>query len=255
MGEYSVYAQHLSGVIGDDTAIHIATDSGYLLPLNVDRTNFEKRFFEAQLDRIFEKAGGELDAMLADPAKFAYYDRAIITGRVAEVEAHNAVYKSVRAEKDKIIRAEIAEQQAAMKEEAAHQHTEEIKANAGIIADGGKFTVEKSQYSGKNNLLELFKLYDIEVPLATQGWFNNKLVSFEVSANGGYSYRSYQNKGRRTSYMSGIAHGKLSELADNSAPCSGDSSPLSSAYRMIMFFTARKVFSSVSGTGSGTSSV
>jgi hypothetical protein len=60
--------------------------------------------------------------------------------------------------------------------------------------------------------LELFALYGIDVPLATKGWFNNKLVRFEVTANGGYSYSSYQNKGRRTSYMGNAAHSKLNEL-------------------------------------------
>jgi hypothetical protein len=100
MGKYSVYAQHLSGVIGDDTTIHIGTDSSYLLPLNVDRTNFEKRYFESFIDRIFEKAGAQLDAALADPAKFANFQHAAITGRIDEAEAHNAVYKTIKTAKD-----------------------------------------------------------------------------------------------------------------------------------------------------------
>ncbi|GHU88162.1 hypothetical protein FACS1894202_03790 [Clostridia bacterium] len=212
MGKYSVYAQHLSGVIGDDTTIHIGTDSGYLLPLNVDRTNFEKRYFESFIDRMFEKAGAQLDAQLATPEKFAMYQQAAITGRIDEAETHNAVYKTFKAEKDGERRAEIAAQQAAAKQETVQKHVEEIKSNAEIIASGGKFEVVTSQYSGKNNLLELFALYGIDVPLATKGWFNNKLVRFEVTANGGYSYSSYQNKGRRTSYMGNAAHSKLNEL-------------------------------------------
>jgi hypothetical protein len=212
MGKYSVYAQHLSAVIGDDTLIYVGTNSGYLLPLGVDRTRFEERFFEAQIDRIFEQAGAQLDDALAAPEKFARYDWAAITGRFEETERHNAVYKSIKSEKDRERREEIAAQQAAAKKEAKSQYIEQFKTNAGIIASGGNFKVEAMPYSGKNNLLELFALYDIDVPLATKGWFNNKLVSFEVSANGGYTYRSYNNKGRRISYMGDAAHKKLNEI-------------------------------------------
>jgi hypothetical protein len=212
MGKYSVYARHLSGVIGDDTLIHVATNSGYLIPLGVDRAKFEERYFEAYIDNIFEKAGARLDAALADPAKFARYEWAAITGRIEETEQHNAVYKKIDAEKDRERREEIAARQAAIKKEAKGQYIERFKTNAGIIASGGNFKVEAMPYSGKNNLLELFALYNIDVPLATKGWLNNKLVSFEVSANGGYSYRSYNNKGRRISYMGDAARKKLNEL-------------------------------------------
>jgi hypothetical protein len=212
MGKYSVYAQRLSGVIGDNTSIHIATDSGYLLPLNVDRANFEKRYFEAYIDRVFEKANAQLDEALSDPAKFAYYQQAAITGRIGEAETHNVVYKQIKNAKDNERRNEVAARQAEAEKEKKQLHAAQIQENAGIIADGGNFTVETSRYSGRNNLLELFSLYDIDVPLATKGWFNNKLVSFEVSQNGGYSYRSYNNKGKRHSEMGEAAHIKLREL-------------------------------------------
>jgi hypothetical protein len=212
MGKYSVYAQRLSGVIGDNTSIHIATDSGYLLPLNVDRANFEKRYFEAYIDRIFEKANAQLDEALSDPAKFAYYQQAAITGRIGEAEAHNTVYKRIKNAKDNERRNEVAARQAEAEKEKKQLHAAQIQENAGIIADGGNFKVETSQYSGRNNLLELFSLYDIDVPLATKGWFNNKLVSFEANQHGGYSYRSYNNKGKRHSEMGDAAHIKLREL-------------------------------------------
>jgi hypothetical protein len=211
MGKYSVYAQHLSGVIGDDTTIHIGTDSGYLLPLNVDRTNFEKRYFESFIDRMFERAGAQLDAQLANPEKFAMYQQAVITGRIDEAEAHNAVYRTFKAEKDGERRAEIAEQQAAAAKEAKRRHTAEITANAETLASGGRFEVGASRYSGKNNLLELFALYGIDVPLATKGWLNKKLTRLEFSAHGGLSYSSYRNKNSK-SQMSDTAYTKLKEL-------------------------------------------
>jgi len=205
IGKYSVYAKHKKGSIGDRTLIYVGTDSGYLIPLYVDRTNFEEQFCEMQIDQLFENASEKLDDILDNPERWASYDMAAITRRFVETEQHNTVYKEIKSEKNRKSHEEKLT-------ESRNLYIEQLKTNADIIASGGNFKIGKMYYCGGNNLLKLFKMYGIAVPFATKGWFNRKLISFKAISDSNFSYTIYQRAGGRNSSMSDIARKKLIEL-------------------------------------------
>jgi hypothetical protein len=208
MGKYSVYAQHLSGVIGDDTLIHAATDSGYLISLGVSKTRFDEQFFEAQIDRIFEKAPQQLEAQLAEPETFARYEVAAITGRIPEAEAHNVPVRKLREEQRRERREEAENAEKEEQRQKAEKYDTRVDEIAAAIGQNKTIAVGYNEYEfdGKNPVLDLFKLYGIELPLRTQGWVNTGLAEITES---GYRYYSSKHKGNSTTFS-----GYLKRLRD-----------------------------------------
>jgi hypothetical protein len=212
MGKYSVYAQHLSGVIGDDTLIHVATDSGYLLSLGVSKARFDEQFIEAQIDRIFEKASQQLDAQLANPETFARYELAAITGRIAEVEAHNMPVRALQAEKNEARHTEAAIAEKEEQQQKLEKYNARIDEIATAIGENKTITVDhnESEFGGKNPVIDLFKLYGIDLPLRTQGWVKTGLVDISES---GHRYYSGKHKGKSNTFSGCLA--KLREAIKN----------------------------------------
>ena len=199
MGKYSIYAQHLSGVIGDDTLIHVGTDSGYLLPLGVSRTRFDEQFIESRIDNIFEKAPVLLEKALADPEQFARYDWGAITGRISEIEAHNAPVRKLREEKDRVRREEAAKAEKEEQRQKTEKYDARVDEIATAIGEGKTIAVgyKEHEFDGKNPVLDLFRLYGVELPLRTQGWVNTGLA--ELSGDG-YRYYKSKHKGNSTAF-------------------------------------------------------
>ena len=119
---------------------------------------------------------GEIKKMfnkdLADPDKWADYGFARVLNRMEEAEAHNKPISEKRQQQRKEREAErIA------KEKAENQRNDKIvqKAEQDLLAGN---EIENVSVGKRSLILQLFRNYDIELPLQTKGWVNNSLQSF-----------------------------------------------------------------------------
>ena len=163
---------------------------------------------ETELDEIIPQIAAQFERDMADPTKWAKYQHAAVVNRLDECEAHNAPIRERRnAESEK--RREEAElskkEDERLFQEKFDSRVDEI---ANAMVSGTTISVGYDEYAfgGKNPVLDLFKLYDIKLPLRTQGWVNTGLAEI---TDGGYRY--FSNKHKRNSSVIG---GYLKQLRD-----------------------------------------
>lgn len=163
---------------------------------------------EIELDELILKCAVQFENDLADPSKYALYQHAAVVNRLDECEAHNTPIRKQREEDRAQRRDEQArqdEQNRLLKQEKYDARVEEI---AKAVESGTMITVghDESAYEGKNPVLDLFKLYGIDLPLRTQGWVNTGLASITEQ-----SYQYYKGKHNGNSTMFG---GYLKQLRE-----------------------------------------
>ena len=203
-GKYQLYSREEHG----DTNFYFLTASGM-----VDRTSQyfrdewsdEQRKWvgvrptEAQLDEILPQIAMRFESDMANPTKWAMYQHAAVLNRIDDAEAHNVPVRELR-EVEREQRREAAEQE---KQEQERQfqvkYDSRIDEIAKAIENGEVISVGHNEYTfgGKNPVLDLFRLYDVELPLRTQGWVNTGLA--EITENS-YRYYSSKNKGNSTTF-------------------------------------------------------
>ena len=122
-----------------------------------------------EVERIFNSS-------MSNPNRYADMDFARILNRMEEAEKHNAPITEQREAEYKQRQIERAEQERREKEAAEQEYTQTItKAEKALLA--GEM-VENPRIHGKSLVLQLFREHNIELPLRTQGWVNNSLISF-----------------------------------------------------------------------------
>jgi|GEM_PF-889374 len=211
IGKYQIYSRE----INDNKQLFFLTASG-----RIDRTSeyfrdeydeeahkwVNVRPTEAEFDEVIPLIAAQFESDMADPTKWAKYQNAAVVNRLDDCEAHNVPVRELRNAEDAKRREDAAlagKEQERLFQEKFDNRVDEI---AQAMASGKTISVGYDEYAfgGKNPMLDLFKLYDIKLPLRTQGWVNTGLA--EVSESG---YRYYSSKHKRNSTVIG---GYLHEL-------------------------------------------
>jgi len=150
-----------------------------------------KRPTEVELDEMIPLIAAQFAQDMAKPTKWAKYQHAAVVNRLDDCDAHNIPVRELRNAETEARRVKAAE--AAKERELRFQEKFDARVNeiANAISEGKTISVDYHEYDygGKNPVLELFKLYNINLPLRTQGWVNTGLA--EITKD---SYRYYKNK-------------------------------------------------------------
>ena len=184
-GNESLYLMTASGMI-DKTAEYFRDD------YNEETHKWENhRPTEAELDAVIPLIAEKFEKDMADPKMWAKYQHAAVLDRIAECDAHNAPVRELRDEQDRQNEAAAELERQEEKQQAQQKYDSRIDEIGIAIQDGKTLSVgyDEYAYDGKNPVLDLFKLYDINIPLRTQGWINSGLA--EINAD---SYRYYKSK-------------------------------------------------------------
>lgn len=121
------------------------------------------------------------NAAIRDPNCYADLGFARILDRMEEAKAHNAPLIERRKAESRQMEQERAEQERRDKEAAEQEYAEAIKNAEKALIDGK--IVANLRINDKSLVLQLFREYNIELPLRTQGWVNNSLSSFSYKDN------------------------------------------------------------------------
>jgi hypothetical protein len=197
IGKYQIYS-HLEGTAPYATNhAYMQTDSGKLIYL----TDMERlqNTTEADLDNFCNRARENFTAQFEDTGNWVDYKAAAIVNRIAGAEIHNAPVKAAREVKSRAeneARLEVEKIEEAEREQVFNNRIDEI---ATAIYNGTTISVgyNENEYDGKNPVLNLFRLYNINVPLRTQGWINTGLAEIN---DDGYRYYSGNNKGNSSTF-------------------------------------------------------
>jgi len=130
---------------------------------------------------------------LAHPNKWVDIGYANILGRLDEANAHNAPIREAR-----IQRQEEREANRIAKEQVAKTEYEQaIKTAENKIIN--KQTVSNTSIHGKSLIMQLFREYEISIPLKTQGWIIKALHSIEFDEKrNSWSYRYFKDSSNST---------------------------------------------------------
>ena len=201
IGKYRIF----SSGNDDDKTLYFLTASGRIAELfhffkrewsNELHKNVDVRPTESEFDEVIIRAAQEFKRSLSDPAKWAHYPYAAVVNQLGNCDVHNIPVRKSREEEDNR-RHEEAER---VRKEEAKQKSDKYNGRIDEIADAVKtgkaisVGYKEYEFDGKNPVLDLFRLYGIELPLRTQGWVNTGLA--ELS---GDSYRYYKSKHKRDS--------------------------------------------------------
>jgi hypothetical protein len=192
IGKYEIFSHDVGTPPHQTNYLYLTSASGYLVQLG--ETERLENLTEQKLDTFVLDAITKLDRQLSDEAEWADFAAAALLNRIDEAEAHNRPVRELREAEyraEHAARTESDKRLAAEKQQILTARVDEI---AKAIETGSKIQVAYSagEHQGKNPVLELFKLYGVEIPLRTQGWVNNKLAAISGE---GYSYYK-QNGGR-----------------------------------------------------------
>ena len=204
VGKYQLFTQDKDG----DEALYFMTASG-----RIDRTaqyfnddwDEETRKYvnhrptEEELDGLIAKVQERFEQDISDPTKWAMYQHAAVLNRLDECETHNIPVRQAREEQDRERRETAAQERADEKRQASEKYDARVNEIAEALGSGKTISVgyDEYAYDGKNPVLDLFKLYGIDLPLRTQGWVNTGLA--EINATN-YRYYKGKHKGDSTTF-------------------------------------------------------
>ena len=151
---------------------------------------------EAQLDEVLPQISAQFEQDMATPTMWAKYQHAAVVNRIDDCEAHNVPVREMRDTEREQRRLAAEQEKLEQEKRFIEKYDAKIDAIAKAIEKGEDISVRYDEYAfgGKNPVLDLFRLYDVELPLRTQGWVNTGLASIK-----GDSYRYYKSKKQRDS--------------------------------------------------------
>jgi hypothetical protein len=202
IGKYEIFSRDIGTPPYQTNYLYLRSASGYLVQLG--ETERLKDLTEQKLDTFVLDAITKLDRQLSDEAEWADFTAAALTGRIDEAEAHNRPVRELRETEyraEHTARIESEKRLAAEKQQILTARVDEI---AKAVETGSRIQVTYSagEHQGKNPVLELFKLYGVEIPLRTQGWVNNRLATISGDS---YSYYK-QNDGKPSTAFMNCLH-------------------------------------------------
>jgi hypothetical protein len=194
IGKYEIFSRDIGTAPYKTNYLYCMSASGYLVQLG--ETERLKDLTEQRLDQYILEAQTKLDIQLADPTKWADFAAAALLNQIDEAQAHNVPVRELREAERRTERESQQESDrrlATEKEQILNARIDEI---AKAIETGSKIQVayDAGTHRGKNPVLELFKLYGVNIPLRTQGWVNSRLAAIS-----GDSYSYYRQNGGKPS--------------------------------------------------------
>jgi hypothetical protein len=213
IGKYPMYSRDENG----DKTLYFLTASG-----RIDRTAgyFQDEWSEetrkyvnyrprsSEFDEVLRQVAGLFEKDMAEPTQWAKYQHAAVLNRLDECEAHNAPVRKLRADEDKARREAQTRHDAQERREKQAKYDSRLDEIADAVRSGKTISVgyKEYEYDGKNPVLDLFKLYGVDLPLRTQGWVNTGLAEI---TDGSYRYYKSKRKGDSTAFG-----GHLKKLRD-----------------------------------------
>jgi hypothetical protein len=154
---------------------------------------------ELELDDVIPKIAARFESDLSDPTAWAMYQHAAVVNRLDECEAHNIPVRKLRENERKQREAESEREYQEKKRQKQEKYDASVDEIAGAIRSGKTISVsyDEDKFDGKNPVLDLFKLYGINLPLRTQGWVNTGLAEI---TDGSYRYYKSKHKGDSTAF-------------------------------------------------------
>jgi antirestriction protein ArdC len=203
-GKYQLFSHDAGG----EKTLYFLTASG-----RVDRTSWhfqsvwdgqQNKYVdhiptEAEFDEVLPVIAAQFERDMENPEMWVKYQHAAVMNRLDDCDAHNAPIRIRRDEE--YSRRKLEGEQARQEEQRQklQKYDARVDEIAKAIEQGKSISVAYSEYEfdGKNPVLDLFKLYDVALPLRTQGWVNTGLA--EIS-EGSYRYFSSKHKGDSTTF-------------------------------------------------------
>jgi hypothetical protein len=194
IGKYEMFSRDEGTPPHQTNYLYMMTACGKLADLG--EAERIKDLTEARLDDFILRNAAAFEKQLTEPAEWVDYTAAALLNHMDEAEAHNAPVKAMRearSQAEREARIERDKQLAAEKLAIFDARVDEI---AKAIENGGNISVayDAGAYEGKNPVLDLFRLYGVNLPLRTQGWVNNRLAEIK-----GESYSFYTRNGGKAS--------------------------------------------------------
>jgi Skp family chaperone for outer membrane proteins len=177
IGKYEIFSRDEGTPPHQTNCLYAMTASGR--PALLGETDRLKDLTEARLDEHIRLLAESFEKQLANPAEWADFAAAAFLNRVDEAEAHNIPVRELREAESQARRdaaREREKQAAAEKQEIFDARVDEI-AKAIERGEGVKVGYDARENGGKNPVLELFRLYGVDLPPGTQGWVNTTLAA------------------------------------------------------------------------------
>ena len=204
IGKYLIFSRDE----GDDKQLYFLTASGmidhtreYFRDVWDDETHkwVNYRPTEAEFDEVLPLVAERFEKDMADPTKWAKYQHAAALNRIGECDEHNEPVRKLRDEESKAREAAAEIERQEREIEFQEKYDGRIDEIATAIGSGKTISVgyDEYEYGGKNPVLDLFKLYGIDLPLRTQGWVNTGLAEI---TDGSYRYYKSKHKGNSTAF-------------------------------------------------------
>jgi len=171
---------------------------GYMLGIDQhSRLKEIKRWLENLENGVKGEVERRFNESLTHPQRWADFGYANILGRLDEAKAHNAPIREAR-ELEYKQRQEEREAKRIAKEQASKvEYEQAIKTAEHKIIN--KQTVSNTSIHGKSLIMQLFREYEISVPLKTQGWVIKALHSIEFDEKRDrWSYRYFKSSRNST---------------------------------------------------------
>ncbi|MDR1668912.1 MAG: ssDNA-binding domain-containing protein [Oscillospiraceae bacterium] len=202
IGKYEMFSREMGTPPYATNYLYLMSASGYLVQLG--ESERLKDLTEQRIDAFILDAATRLDRQLAEPTEWADFAAAAILNRINDAEAHNVPVREMReAERqaEREAQQESDRRLAIEKEQILNARIDEI---AKAVETGKRINVayDAGEHRGKNPVLELFKLYGVEIPLRTQGWVNSRLATIDGDS---YSYYK-QNSSKPSSVFMECLH-------------------------------------------------
>jgi len=204
IGKYQLFRREENG----SKALYFLTASG-----RIDRTaeyfrdewNEQNRKWvntrptEAELDEVIPQIAERFESDMAVPTRWAKYQHAAVLNRLDECEAHNAPVRELRNAEEQRRQEEAELERKAEQRRKQDEFATRVDEIAKAIEKGETIgaAYDEDKFDGKNPVLDLFKLYNISLPLRTQGWVNTRLAEITSS---GYRYFSGKRNGNSTTF-------------------------------------------------------
>jgi hypothetical protein len=177
IGKYELFSRDEGTPPHTTNYLYAMTASGRLALLG--ETERLKDLTEARLDGHIRLLAESFEKQLANPAEWADFAAAAFLNRIDEAEAHNIPVRELREAESQARHDAVREhekQVAAEKQEIFDARVDEI-AKAIERGENVKVGYDARENGGKNPVLELFRLYGVDLPLRTQGWVNTTLAA------------------------------------------------------------------------------
>ena len=148
---------------------------------------------------------GHFESQIADPNKWVDVGIAEYLNREIEADEHNTPIKAVREEKRRKDDEQRENKRAAMEKDRVDKYDTAIQSAVNAIRNKEAVNnddIETLTGNVTSVILELMRIYKIEIPLKTKGWINAALARiYYMDDDGAYTYEYYSKSRNSTVFQ------------------------------------------------------